>query len=839
MANPVIINPTMTLGGQAAAFNASNTGIELIIDSVSFGLAHYDPTGNELELINPVGSRVPLAGGSRPTPYQLRMSCSWRENVGQVPIGEIAFWSGNTLVFVWSKANGEIASYKTDGVTYVLFCDLAFAQVPANSISFAINPNESAALAALSEHEGSQGAHPQYLLRSDAANDGGQLAWLGLAGGSANALVLKLKAPESKLRAYAPGQRFQFLAKSTNSGAVTANIQGLGQVAVVRGGFSALAPLEAGDIKEGFLYELNFDGAVFQLGGSYGKWTNTWTNLEGKPATLNGFGITDAYTVTETDALLKLKATLASPALTGKPTVPTPALNANDQQVANTAYVQAVVAAVIGGAPGALDTLKELAAALGGDPNFANTIINALAGKADKATTLAGYGILDGMPLGEGCWGSRISALYTDMKAITKTGFTYQIPTSGTLNGLGGAAGSVLTAYSPNSGWQIYIRDNVFMFRGQTGGEWSADLTVWHSGNFNPASYPIKATTLAGYGITDAYTVTAADALLKLKASLASPVFTGKPTAPTAVLGSNDLQLANTAFVQAAIAAVISGAPGALDTLKELADALGGDPNFANTIVNGLAGKANKGEVMPLGEGGWGSAVPYAHSDMKAIGKTCFTYQNPGSGTLNALGYAAGSVLHAESAAGWQLYIRDNVVLFRSNLGSVWTDVLSMWHSGNLDPTTIMPPGTSIDFAGSVAPAGFLKENGAAVSRATYARLFAVIGTTYGAGNGSTTFNLPDSRGEVFRGLDEGRGVDPGRGLGSVQLDQVQGMAYQLQWGQGTTGVGYSGNDLRKYSAAYTADQVSGPVSDGVNGTPRIGAETRMRNVARLKCIKY
>lgn len=557
------------------------------------------------------------------------------------------------------------------------------------------------------------------------------------------------------------------------------------------------------------------------------------------PETLAESGIKDAYTKEQIDGALKLKATLASPALTGKPTVPTPALNANDQQVANTAYVQAVVAAVIGGAPGALDTLKELAAALGGDPNFANTIINALAGKADKATTLAGYGILDGMPLGEGCWGSRISALYTDMKAITKTGFTYQIPTSGTLNGLGGAAGSVLTAYSPNSGWQIYIRDNVFMFRGQTGGEWSADLTVWHSGNFNPASYPIKATTLAGYGITDAYTVTAADALLKLKASLASPVFTGKPTAPTAVLGSNDLQLANTAFVQAAIAAVISGAPGALDTLKELADALGGDPNFANTIVNGLAGKANKGEVMPLGEGGWGSAVPYAHSDMKAIGKTCFTYQNPGSGTLNALGYAAGSVLHAESAAGWQLYIRDNVVLFRSNLGSVWTDVLSMWHSGNLDPTTIMPPGTSIDFAGSVAPAGFLKENGAAVSRATYARLFAVIGTTYGAGNGSTTFNLPDSRGEVFRGLDEGRGVDPGRGLGSVQLDQVQGMAYQLLWGQGETGVTYSGNNLRKYSIAYAADQVSGPISDGVNGTPRIGAETRMRNVARLKCIKY
>ena len=560
------------------------------------------------------------------------------------------------------------------------------------------------------------------------------------------------------------------------------------------------------------------------------------------PETLAENGIKDAYTKEQIDGALKLKATLLSPALTGKPTAPTAALGTNDSQLANTAFVQAVVAAVIGGAPGALDTLKELAAALGGDPNFANTIINALAGKADKATTLAGYGILDGMPLGEGCWGSRITALYTDIKAITKTGFTYQIPTGGTLNGFGGAAGSVLTAYSPNSGWQIYIRDNVFMFRGHTGGEWSADLNVWHSGNFNPANYPIKATTLAGYGITDAYTVTAADALLKLKASLASPALTGKPTAPTAALGTNDSQLANTAFVQAAIAAVISGAPGALDTLKELADALGGDPNFANTIVNGLAGKANKGEVMPLGEGGWGRVVGTESIDMKAIGKTCFTYQNPGGGTLNGMGPAAGTVLHAESSgAGWQMYIRGQSFLFRSYLGSDWSETFAAWHSGNLDPNTIFPVGTSIDFAGPVAPAGFLKENGAAVSRATYARLFEVIGTRYGAGNGSTTFNLPDSRGEVFRGLDDGRGVDPGRGLGSIQLDQVQGMKYQMPWGQGAivSGGAFGGNDLRRYSVATTLDQVEGPLSDGVNGTPRIGAETRMRNVARLKCIKY
>ena len=72
-------------------------------------------------------------------------------------------------------------------------------------------------------------------------------------------------------------------------------------------------------------------------------------------------------------------------------------------------------------------------------------------------------------------------------------------------------------------------------------------------------------------------------------------------------------------------------------------------------------------------------------------------------------------------------------------------------------------------FAQSTPPAGYLKRNGAAVSRTTYARLFAKIGTTYGAGDGSTTFNLPDGRGVFDRGLDDGRGLDPDRTLGSYQ----------------------------------------------------------------------
>ncbi|QLU13140.1 hypothetical protein [Citrobacter freundii] len=74
-------------------------------------------------------------------------------------------------------------------------------------------------------------------------------------------------------------------------------------------------------------------------------------------------------------------------------------------------------------------------------------------------------------------------------------------------------------------------------------------------------------------------------------APLASPALTGKPTAPTAVQASNDTQLATTAFVKAALAALVASSPEALDTLNELAAALGNDPNFATTMTNALAGK--------------------------------------------------------------------------------------------------------------------------------------------------------------------------------------------------------------------------------------------------------
>ncbi len=100
--------------------------------------------------------------------------------------------------------------------------------------------------------------------------------------------------------------------------------------------------------------------------------------------------------------------------------------------------------------------------------------------------------------------------------------------------------------------------------------------------------------------------------------------------------------------------------------------------------------------------------------------------------------------------------------------------------------------GESIMFSGPAdkIPAGYLIEDGAAVGRVAYATLFAVIGTTYGAGDGATTFNLPDSRGEFWRGLDLSAGRDAGRVLGSKQMHALQEHAHIIPSGFIQTGVG-------------------------------------------------
>lgn len=144
-------------------------------------------------------------------------------------------------------------------------------------------------------------------------------------------------------------------------------------------------------------------------------------------------------------------------------------------------------------------------------------------------------------------------------------------------------------------------------------------------------------------------------------------------------------------------------------------------------------------------------------------------------------------------------------------------------------------------FALSSAPNGWIKANGAAISRTAYADLFAKIGTSFGVGDGSTTFNLPDLRGEFIRSLDDGRGVDSGRSLGSWQNEEIQSHQHSLRGPAGHSHGTQFGGGTVSATFAYAPDAINANAAyQGIWYADNTGgSETRPRNIALLACIKY
>lgn len=162
------------------------------------------------------------------------------------------------------------------------------------------------------------------------------------------------------------------------------------------------------------------------------------------------------------------------------------------------------------------------------------------------------------------------------------------------------------------------------------------------------------------------------------------------------------------------------------------------------------------------------------------------------------------------------------------------------------DVTAAAPPGSIMFFPFAAAPTGWVKANGALLSRATYAALFAAANadglvseatwsaTSWGrfsVGDGSTTFRIPDGRGEFFRGLDDGRGVDAARALGSSQTGNVEPHVHTMSSSVnnpiGGT-IDFGGGDAGQLGGSPT-------INTGSYGT----TETRPRNLAWLACVKY
>ncbi|EPR2822943.1 phage tail protein [Escherichia coli] len=223
---------------------------------------------------------------------------------------------------------------------------------------------------------------------------------------------------------------------------------------------------------------------------------------------------------------------------------------------------------------------------------------------------------------------------------------------------------------------------------------------------------------------------------LALKAPLSSPALTGTPTAPTAAQSVNNTQIATTAFVKSAIAAMVGSAPAALDTLNELAAALGNDPNFATTMLNALAGKQ-----------------PLDNTLTNLSGKDV-------AGLLAYLGLGEGSAL---------------------------------------------PVGVPVPWPTATPPAGWLKCNGAAFSAEDYPNLAKAY----------PTLKLPDLRGEFIRGWDGGKGVDSGRTLLSAQGDAIRNITGVV----GYSSIGDSQALLGYVSGAFSASESKAPALSGASAS--------------------
>ncbi|MEQ9888130.1 phage tail protein [Pectobacterium zantedeschiae] len=470
-----------------------------------------------------------------------------------------------------------------------------------------------------------------------------------------------------------------------------------------------------------------------------------------------------------------------SPALTGTPTAPTTAQTANNTQIATTAFVKTAIAALINGSPAALDTLQELANALGNDPHFSTTILNAIADvKTDAANKLNAHAsIPDAHP-----------------------------------------------QYAPK----------------------------------------------------------------------ASPVFTGTPTAPTAASSSNNTQLATTAFVKAAVAALVNGSPAALDTLQELANALGNDPNFSTTVLNALAGKLAKDQngaditdktkfrenlglvkqtapfdatanaVMVNGAWGLGGSGIMADDANEIIqsGQSKFfrssVNKDANINWPDSDGYAwrginvawdinASSILAFNQSNGTsptqpRMYYRTRA----AGMNSPWLNVL-MSNQYTVDangylktPTSAAITSTSIGamsinelagiplpFPGAVAPAGWLKCNGQAFDKSRYP----ILASRY------PSAVLPDLRGEFVRGWDDGRGVDAGRALLSAQGDAIRSHKHSITMSHEAGGTkdsaGFPATDGSAPFIVHSEANPDGSVSE-TNGAGNPlhsfgGNETRPRNI--------
>ena len=185
-------------------------------------------------------------------------------------------------------------------------------------------------------------------------------------------------------------------------------------------------------------------------------------------------------------------------------------------------------------------------------------------------------------------------------------------------------------------------------------------------------------------------------------------------------------------------------------------------------------------------------------------------------------------------------------------LDNVTSDLnTSLTNNATAAANAVLPAGLILPFGNTSAPTGYLACDGSAVSRTTYATLFTAIGTTWGAGDGSSTFNVPDLRGAFLRGTGSNAthnmadGSDfAGPSVGSFENDSFQGHRHEYKITTDNASVSPAHINVDKANSglngtAIINGRVFDPITDGSNGTPRTGDETRPFNAGVKYCIKF
>ena len=241
--------------------------------------------------------------------------------------------------------------------------------------------------------------------------------------------------------------------------------------------------------------------------------------------------------------------------------------------------VAAAVAALVDSAPGALDTLNELAAAINDDANAYTSLTAAIAvvqadvdqNESDADSAIAA--VQADVDQNETDADAAIAAVQADVD---------QNETDADA-----AIAAVQADVDANEAAALSARNTIQADVDQNEADADAAIAAVQADvDQNEADAD---SAIAAVQADVDQNESDADAAIALKADIAGPTFTGAPAAPTAGAGTNTTQLATTAFVTAAVAALVDGAPGAIDTLNELAAALGDDANFATTITNSIA----------------------------------------------------------------------------------------------------------------------------------------------------------------------------------------------------------------------------------------------------------